>query len=318
MANCEKEYSLMIVDKYWEREMEKIKQIDFPITIETPIPESRCINEIKTLITKQKAVKTLSPTIRKFHKSIIYANREKHLSPYDGWQLLKNDTEKFKQFYENRLRCSDWYNEKNGKNFHYLSEGYVPEFIYGIGLTTSGKYPVVSYFKPQLAKYLVTKYLDEYKTVFDPFSGYSGRMMGVLSCGKHYVGRDLCELSVNESKEIYNFMYPILCSYYNYDIKCDIGIADCITSTGTYDCLLTCSPYGNIENWKGVESTNYNCDRWIDICLQNYDCNKYVFVTDNLITKYRKFVKEELENTSHWGSNIEYVVVIEKSEKESI
>ena len=32
MANCSKEYSLELVEKYWEREWEKIKQIDFPKT----------------------------------------------------------------------------------------------------------------------------------------------------------------------------------------------------------------------------------------------------------------------------------------------
>ena len=47
-----------------------------------------------------------------------HANRKGCLSPYDYWQKLKTDKELFKTFYENRLRCSDWFNEKQGANFH--------------------------------------------------------------------------------------------------------------------------------------------------------------------------------------------------------
>ena len=39
MTNCTKEYSWSIVNKYWEREWEKIKSIDFPKTREFDITE---------------------------------------------------------------------------------------------------------------------------------------------------------------------------------------------------------------------------------------------------------------------------------------
>ena len=81
---------------------------------------------------------------------------------------------------------------------------------------------------------------------------------------------------------------------------------------------LTCSPYGNIENWPGVESVNRDCDGWIDICLKNYDCEKYLFVTDDLITKYVPYIKETLTNRSHFGSNKEFVIIITKEERDKI
>lgn len=318
MANCTKEYSAELIQKFGQREFEKIQDIEFPVLQEKPIEIEKCINEVMSLLTSTKSSKTISPTIKKFHVSMIKANRFGKLSPYDGWMLMKTSKEAFIKFYDNRLRCSDWFKEKKGENMKYLHEGYVPEFIYGIGLTTSGKYPIVTYFKPHLAKYLTEKYLASYDTVFDPFSGYSGRMMGVVCSGKNYIGRDLCVDSVNESNEIWNFMKPFVERKFNKDICCDIDVADACVGNGKYQCLLTCSPYGNIEQWQGVPCMGYSCDKWIDICLKNYDCEKYVFVTDDNITKYKKYVMENLENTSHWGTNTEYVVVITKSQRDEI
>jgi hypothetical protein len=318
MANCTKEYSEELVRKFSQREFEKIQNIEFPAQYENPIEVEKCINELMSLMTSTKSIKTISPTIRKFHTSMVKANREGKLSPYEGWNLMKMSKDVFDKFYENRLRCSDWFKEKKGENMKYLAEGYVPEFIYGIGLTTSGKYPVVTYFKPHLAKYLIEKYLGKYDTIFDPFSGYSGRMIGAVCCGKHYIGRDLCVDSVKESNEIWNFMKPFVERKLNKDIICDVAIGDACENTGKYQCLLTCSPYGNIEQWEGVPNVGYSCDKWIDICLKNYDCEKYVFVTDEKIGKYKSYVAENLENTSHWGSNTECVVVITKEQRDEI
>ena len=113
-------------------------------------------------------------------------------------------------------------------------------------------------------------------------------------------------------------MKPFVNKKGNREIVCDVDIADACTSEGKYECLLTCSPYGNIEQWEGVPSNGYSCDKWIDICLKNYDCEKYVFVTDEKISKYKEYVAEYLENTSHWGSNTECVVVISKEQRNNI
>ena len=88
-----------------------------------------------------------------------------------------------------------------------------------------------------------------------------------------------------------------------------------INTKESFDCLLTCTPYGNIEEWldsKGNKITSdMCCDMWIDRLLENFQCKRYVFVTDGNITKYKPYVVEELDNTSHFGKNSEYVVVID-------
>lgn len=308
MTNCSKEYSLQLVEKYWQREWEKIKQIDFPKTREYDITLTECYTEVTNLLKKPKNNKSGSKAVVRFHPSMKFANRKGCLSPYNYWQLLKEDKELFKKFYENRLRCSDWFKEKDGKNFHYLEEGYVPEFIYGIGLSTSRKAPFVSYFKPALAKNLIMKYLSEFNTIFDPCSGYSGRLIGTLCCGKNYIGYDINDLVIRESLELYNFLRRYL--YNNVTLQC----LNSLETLGNFDCMLTCTPYENIEEWvdsKGNKITSkMNCDDWIDKLTQNFKCKKYVFVTDGNIQKYKNYVVEELENTSHFGKNKEYVVVI--------
>lgn len=313
VGNCSKEFCELIVEKYWEREYERIQYIDFPPTQFKKIEEKHCINEIKSLLQckPDKATqKGISNIIKKFHKSMIFANIKNKLSPFDGWQQIKNDPELFKKFYRNRLRCSDWFKEDG--HTKYLLHGVVMEETYGIGLSTSRMFQYVTYFKPRLAKYIVNKYLSEYNTVFDPFSGYSGRMLGVLSSNKNYIGHDLCESSILESKDIYKFISQFI------NNTCELHTKDAIKTTGKYECLFTCPPYENIENWPGVKSVNYNCDKWIDICLSNYDCERYVFVTDNKIKKYKKYIKEEICNTSHFAANIEYIVVIDKIDLKDI
>ena len=312
MANCSKEYSHELVEKYWEREWEKIKQIDFPKTREYEITDKECMNELIRLFNEFKSNKTASKIIIKYHTSMKYANRKGCLSPYDYWQKLKTDKELFKTFYENRLRCSDWFNEKQGANFHYLSEGYVPEFIYGIGLSTSRKAPLVSYFKPFLAKNIIYKYLNEFDTIFDPCSGYSGRMLGAIGCGKNYIGQDLSDLTINESKNIYN----TLIKEKVITLTVDLSVKDSLSVDNKdkeYPCLFTCTPYSDIESWNsstGLITSKMSCDDWITQLINIYRCKRYVFVVDNTIEKYRNNIVEELENTSHFGKNKEYIVIL--------
>lgn len=299
--NCSEKVGWKLVDKFGEREWEKIKNMPFPYP---EISEDSCRKEWLTLQAKQLSIKNPSYIIRKFHKSMHKASRLKHLSNYEYWNMLKKDFDLFKKFYFNRLTRSDWF--KSSDNFKYLKKGYVPDFIYYCGLTTSGKAPLPSYFKPMLAKYIISKYLKEYETIFDPFSGYSGRMLGALACNKNYIGQDINEVTIKESKHILKFIDNI--ETFN-SLSCKLYIKNTCTSKGKYDCLFTCSPYGLIESWnQPIE--NHTCDEWISICLNNFKCDKYVFVTDDKIKKYKKYIVEELINTSHWGKNNEYIVAI--------
>ena len=167
------------------------------------------------------------------------------------------------------------------------------------GFNVCKKAPVVSRFNPVLAKYLTKKYMDEFDEVFDPFSGFSGRLLGVASCGKKYTGQDIRRQAVEESNQIIKFL--------NLS-KCSVSQQDVLQSLGTYDCLLTCPPYSNKETYGG-EVCYKSCDEWIDECLKRFKCRKYVFVVDET-EEYKDFAVEEVQNSSHFSKAVERVVVL--------
>lgn len=313
VGNCTKEFCGKLVELYAAEEWARIQFIDFPDAREHPITEKQAEHDIRTLCqtTLNREIESLA--ILKFHKSMIYANIDGYKSPYDGWLEIKKDRDKFLDFYRNILIYSDWYKEND--NWHYLLIGYVPDFIYGCALSASHKFPLVTYFKPHLAKYLIEKYLkpDGLGTIIDPFSGYSGRMLGALTTGMNYFGIDLCKSSVNESRELLRFAIPIIKKELGYVPNCQLNYDDCTYYYGKYKYLLTCPPYGNIEQWPGVPAIGKTCDEWIDMCLKNFKCDKYVFVVDNKINKYKKYIAEELVNTFYFGHNSEYIIVIKSN-----
>lgn len=162
--------------------------------------------------------------------------------------------------------------------------------------------PVVSLFNPVLAKYLVNKYLSGFDAVFDPFSGFSGRLIGAVAAGKRYIGQDLREVSVKESNEIIDFL--------KIQDKASIAHKDVLQSHGEYECLLTCPPYGFKEVY-GDETVFKSCDGWIDECLDRFKCRRYVFIIDET-EKYRDYISEELHNASHFSNSVEHIVVIDR------
>ena len=254
MSNCSKELALQIATKYLDREWSKIKQIEFPKISEKDITEEDLKREIKNLIRKDTSIegkdytKTHSKIIKYFNQSLKHANRKDHPSPYDFWQLLKTDKEIFFKFLQNRLRCSDWYKEKD--NMKYLEQGYVPEYIYGIGMTSSMSAPFVSYFKPVYAKYLINKYLKDFDTIFDPFAGFGGRLLGALSLGKSYIGYDLNNSVIKENNEIWEFWKKSNPFYFHtVSLQCKDSL-DNLKQIEQYDCLFTCPPYSDLETWK--------------------------------------------------------------------
>ena len=154
-------------------------------------------------------------------------------------------------------------------------------------------------FNLVLAKYLVRTYLNEFDEVFDPFSGFSGRLLGTASCDKRYVGQDIRWQAVEESSQIIRFL----------NLKgCSVPQQDVLQSSGTYDCLLTCPPYSDKETY-GSEVCYKTCDEWIDECLKRFNCKKYVFVVDET-EKYKDFVVAEVQNSSHFSKAVEHVVVL--------
>ena len=218
--------------------------------------------------------------IQHFHKSIFDASKKGKLSPKEAWQnkdlILKSALNRLQ--YEGN--CS-------------------PEAVLG-GFSVAHIAPKISVFKPTFAKKLIIKYLNDYEQIFDPFSGFSGRMIGAMNCNKQYIGHDINEDHVRESNEIIKFKDYANCQVVQQDILTD--------SHSSYESLFTCPPYGDKEHWAENE-VEKSCDEWIDICLEKYKCKKYLFVVDNT-EKYKNYIVEQIVNKSHFGSNTEYVILI--------
>lgn len=221
--------------------------------------------------------------IQYFHQSIWHAHVKGKPSPYDAW----NDDKLLRKVIENRTIY------QNHLNPNKILQGF----------NVSKVATKVSVFSAGRAKLIINKYLSEYNTIFDPFSGFSGRMLGAASLGKRYIGQDISEIHVNESNDMINFLRK-----YRVGIDAIVMQCDSYITTGTYPCLFTCPPYGDKEVWIDSSST-LSCDDWIDICLKNFRCDRYVFVVGET-SKYKDYIKDIISNRSHFNKNQEYVIVI--------
>lgn len=216
--------------------------------------------------------------VNNYHKHIWQSRVGNNLSPVECWQ----NKELLMQAIKNRIIYSSTLSSQ----------------AIAAGFNICKIAPKVSVFNPMLAKHIVKSYLSDYETIFDPFSGFSGRMLGACACGKKYIGQDINETHVKESNEIIDKL----------KLNAVILQKDIFESTGEYDCLFTCSPYGLKEIWNEHETNKY-CDEWIDECLQRFKCKRYVFVVDKT-EKYKDKIVEEISNKSHFSNAKEYIIVI--------
>lgn len=220
--------------------------------------------------------------IRYFHKSIYTASKKGYLSPYEAWK----DKNLVKRSALNRLK--------------YVHRCMPTDIIQGFSIAKIA--PKISVFKPSTAKRLINTYLHAYSEVFDPFSGFSGRLLGAINCNKKYIGQDLNEQHVKESNQIIEYKGLENCRIIQQDILTD--------TSHDYECLFTCPPYGGKEHWnKDNDDVEKSCDEWIDICLKKYNCQRYLFVVDET-EKYKNNIVETITNKSHFGTNNEYVILI--------
>ena len=219
--------------------------------------------------------------IKNFHRSMYDCRVGNSKSVKEAWE---ND-DLLKKVIENRL----------------IYKNYVDPSKILSGFNISKICPIVSIFNPVLARYIVENYLSNFNEVFDPFSGFSGRMLGVASCDKAYIGQDLNRRAVEESNQIIDFL--------NLK-KASVSCKDMLQSTGTYECLLTCPPYGKKETYSD-ETVFKSCDEWIDECLRRFNCHRYVFVVDRT-EKYKDDIEFDINKNSHLYRTQEFVIVIDQ------
>ena len=224
--------------------------------------------------------------INHFHPSIYHARRGNNPSPYDAWY----DDLLLKKVIENRMI--------------YVNELNPNKILQGFNVCKLA--PKVSVFSAAKAKMLINRYLSDATEIFDPFSGFSGRMLGAVSLGKKYVGSDINDRHVRESNDMIGFLRKNA-----IDINATVIDADIMASTGSYDALFTCPPYETKEVWEKSNGEQLTCDEWIDVCLKRFDCKKYLFVVDKT-EKYKDRIVDEIVNKSHLGTNTEFVILISR------
>ena len=210
--------------------------------------------------------------IKHFHPSLQHSNYYKKSSPFNFFNNKKNI---LKVIINRLIYCPKRLNN------NYLLEG----------ANISKLNPRVSIFSPSLAKQIISTYTNDANIILDPFSGFSGRMLGTLACNKQYIGSDIRLDAINESKQILNFLNLTA----NLQVKDFKEMKDIKA-----DILLTCPPYGTKENWHGVHNY-FEEDYYIDYIINNFKCNKYIFIVKN--TKYIKNIVASLKNGS-WTKSL--------------
>jgi hypothetical protein len=129
-------------------------------------------------------------------------------------------------------------------------------------------------------------------------------MLGAASLGKTYIGQDISEIHVRESNQMIEFLRK----YFDMN-NLEVHQSDILQSSGEYQCLFTCPPYSDKEQWLDVIPDKRTCDDWIDECIRRFKCKKYLFVVD-YTDRYKEYIVDEIINKSHFGVNKEYVIMI--------
>lgn len=248
-----------------------------------------CENKYLSLSTRNREGDRL---INHFHHSIYHAHNKDSVSPYDAW----NDDDLLRKCIINRTL--------------YRSTLDPNKILQGFNVSKIA--PKVSVFSAGRAKLLIYKYLNKFNEIFDPFSGFSGRMLGTMSMNKHYIGQDISPIHISESKNIIDFIKRCKINFPNIIIP-NILCKDVNDSYGEYECLFTCPPYGMKEIWKREICSDKSCDDWIDICLSHFKCKRYLFIVDNT-DRYSDFIVDLIINRSHFGKNVEYVLLMNRED----
>ena len=288
-------YEDFIIDQY------KLSQsMPFPTPCYTPLELMKSYNNLvndptKLLVNRDKDRyrNTFNRSlvgmrlVNHFHPSIYSARcGDCEYSPYDSWHDvdLRMESIKDRIVYINRLRRNN------------ILQGFI----------ISPKAKRVSVFRPMLARLLINEYLKDIEVIFDPFSTYSGRMLGAIASDKKYVGQDVSIIHVNESRKLADFINENIA-----DIDVSLSCKNIYDSSGTYDALFTSPPYFDKEIWIDVENSDKNCDDWIDECLSRFNCKRYLFVVEDTY-KYSSDVVDIVVNYSYFKPSKEYVVLINR------
>ena len=275
---------LRVFDLDYEKWVKEI--VDYCQSISFPYPsyeDKRMKRDYQNLCQQQiykRNFYTGNSIIINFHKSLYHSHREGQLSPFLAWQ----DKKILERCVKNRFIYSSNLSSVG------IARGFEMNRIASR----------VSVFQPSLARMILERFKGE--NVIDPFSGFSGRMLGATSLDITYHGFDIRQEVIDESRNIVNLLEL-------KNVKLDVKDIINDNYDGEYDLLFTCPPYENKEIWFKNQKS-HQIDYYIDLCLQKIKAKTYIFVIDDVETKYEKMVKDYVYNNSHFGRNKEKLLVI--------
>lgn len=246
--------------------------------------ESRMRRDWDNLCKRDNFTPQQNPTrsiVTHFHPSIYRCSVKGKRSPLEAWfdpKLLR--------------KCID-------NRFLYKSDN-ISSYDLVDGFAANKIAPSVSVFRACFARELLITYAPDSVTVVDPFSGFSGRMMGTLSLDKIYTGYDINPVTISESLSVLKFL--------GRDANLSVADSLSIRDENEYDVLLTCPPYGDKEDWGNKQKPLKTTDEYVEACLRKFKAKIYIFVVDKT-EKYKKNIVQHIKYKSHINATSECVLV---------
>lgn len=242
-------------NKYCDRLFKEYRAMPFPYPHYTDIELMKSWDGLVKMKTDDKYHMLKTPNSREgdhicyhFHPSIWHVNTSVK-SSYDAW----NDDTIMKDLIHNHILYQSYLNPNKILQGFAVIDDYRREY----------------FTSPGMSKLMITRYLNEFDTIFDPFSRYSGRMLGAISCNKKYIGVENNETILSEAYNILEFLTK-------FNIAYDVELSSMHTNN-TYDCLFT-----DVEN-----------DSMIDMLIKTFKCKKYLLIipythkyASNIVTEF--------------------------------
>lgn len=213
----------------------------------------------------------------------------------------------FEAFYNDQTR---WKMIVNRINY---SGGFIDakQVLTAMNVTRTCKQP--SWFAKSLAKRIISEYCTS-SVIVDPFAGWGTRHDAAIELKRQYVGGDFNPELVKWHKSKHRNVELSDATKFEFENDCSVFICPPYSDPATGRCF---EDY-NFSGFDASAKSLSQCD-WLKIVMNNVPrAKEYVMVCKILDEGFSRFVVETLENSSHFGKNHEYVLVIPQSKREEV
>lgn len=212
---------------------------------------------------------------------------------------VDNSKSSFDAFYDEEIR---WKMILNRINY---TGGFIDakQVLTAMNVTRTCKQP--SWFSKTLAKDIIQKYCTS-NTVVDCFAGWGMRNDAAVELNRNYVGVDFNQELVSWHKNRGRNIDWADAKEFKYEEECSVFICPPYSDPKTGRCF---EDY-NFEGFDASAKSLSQCD-WLKIVMQNVPhAKEYVMVCKIVDDCFKPYIVDIITNTSHFGANNEYVLVI--------